>query len=163
MLFDPPQHALDPVCSSFHLMFLSAVRQGCRRRIATPRALPPYHLSASLLIALGCSRWSSARVRPTSTIRSPGGRRARGPRAGSAPRGCRSSGSSECTAFRHRRTRQAEKGYCRRPRPSASGGSKLMAMTFSSPPTPDALRSVRVLVETVPALGTEPPLIDVLV
>jgi hypothetical protein len=37
--------------------------------------------------------------------------------AGSAPRGCRSSGSSESAAFRRcRRTRQAEKGYCRRAR-----------------------------------------------
>jgi hypothetical protein len=37
-----------------------------------------------------------------------------------------------------------------------------MAMTFSSPPTPDALRSVGVLVETAPALDPEPILIDVL-
>src|SRR5215211_1644808 len=87
VLFDPAQHALDPVCPSFHLMILSVGRQGCRRRIATPRGLPPYHLSASLLTALGYSRWSSARVRPTSTNRSPGGRRARGRPAGSAPRG----------------------------------------------------------------------------
>jgi hypothetical protein len=162
MLFDPPQHALDPVCPSFHLMFLSVGRQGCRRRIATPRSLPPYQLSAYLLTALGCSRWSSARVLPTSTNRSHGGWRALGPRAGSAPRGCNSSEASECAAFRRRRTRQAQKGYRRRPRPSASGGSTSMAMTFSSPPTPDALCSVGVLVESAPALDAEPILIDVL-
>jgi hypothetical protein len=34
-----------------------------------------------------------------------------------------------------------------------------MALTFSSLPTPDALRSVCVFVETAPALRTEPPLI----
>src|SRR5215218_8526788 len=118
MLFDPPQHALDPVCSSFHLMFLSMVRQGCRRRIATPRSLPPYHhLSACLLTALGCSRWSSGRVRPPSTNRSPGGRHALGPRAGSAPRGGLASGSPGSAARRRpRHTRQAQKGYCRRAR-----------------------------------------------
>src|SRR5918995_2597308 len=39
--------------------------------------LPPFR---SLLTALGCSRWSSARVLRTSTNLSPGGRRALGPR-----------------------------------------------------------------------------------
>ena len=42
---------LDPGCPSFHLMILSVGRQGCRWQIATPRALPPYQLSASLLTA----------------------------------------------------------------------------------------------------------------